>query len=77
MRLRIAPRLQSTARLKANQAVGTILGTLQTAQLFGDTLTPIQAANAFAEKLITKNKKDGIFRPFYLPTALFTSTLIS
>jgi hypothetical protein len=45
-------------RLKANQAVGTILGTIQTVLLFGDTLIRTQAANAFAERLKIKDTKE-------------------
>jgi hypothetical protein len=37
MRSLVAPRLQSTARLKVSQAVGIQVGTLQTVLLYGAT----------------------------------------
>ena len=58
MRSLTAPRLQSTARLKANQAAGIRIGTIQSALLNGDTLIRTRVESAFAEKAKIKDTKE-------------------
>ena len=65
MRSLIAPCLQFIARLKANQVVGTILGTFQTVLLNGDTLIRTRVESAFAERAKIKDTKERI-SPLFL-----------